>query len=71
MMCITPLQKAIQYHGILFLVDKSGISLISPTAVRLVASAGPSAKEVIPIDANVKPTPLFTTTLLNRAAGTT
>lgn len=47
------------YHGSLFLVDKSGTSLISPTAVRLVPSAGPSQDELIPMDAKVKPTPSF------------
>ena len=63
--------KDISYHGILHMVDKSGVSLISPTPVRLVSSGGASAKEVVPIHANVKPTPFFLVTLLKRFPGTT
>lgn len=43
-------KKKKNYHGILQSVDKSGISLISPTAVRLVPSAGPSQNELIAIE---------------------
>lgn len=56
------IHQIIQYHGILYLVDKSGISLVSPTPLRLVPSAGPSIAELIPIQANVRPTPFFKTT---------
>lgn len=59
------------YHGILHLVDKSGINLTSPVPDRFVPSAGPSKAEVIPIHANVKPTPYFVTISLKRFTGTT
>ena len=54
--------KKKMYHGIVCFVDKSGTSLISPTAVRFEPSAGASVNEGIPIDTTVKPTSLFLTT---------
>jgi len=68
--CSYPVKKNIIYHGILLRVDKSGINLVSPTAVRPDPSAGPSIREENPIAANAKPTPFLTTTSLKRFLGT-
>lgn len=54
------------YQGIRLLVDRSGMSLISPTPVRLVPSAGPSICDDIAMDAQVSPTPFFVTTSWKR-----
>jgi hypothetical protein len=57
------------YQGILLLVDRSGVNLVSPTAPKPDPAAGPSIKELIPIGANAKPTPFFETTSLKRFLG--
>lgn len=54
------------YQGIRLLVDRSGMSLISPTPVRLVPSAGPSMCDDIAMDAQVSPTPFLVTTSWKR-----
>lgn len=65
------ISKVISYQGIMHLVVISGMSLISPTPLKLVPSAGPSIAEDIPIEAWVRPTPFFMTRLWKRSLGTT
>lgn len=59
------------YQGIRLLVDRSGMSRISPTPLRLVPSAGPSICEDIAMDAQDSPTPFLVTTSWKRFCGTT
>ena len=69
-MAIQTKENGNTYHGILLMVDKSGINLNSPVPVSIVSAAGQSAKEVDPIAAKVKPTPFFLITLWKRFEGT-
>lgn len=65
------MHKIMNYQGIVFRVDKSGISLISPVPVKPVSAAGPSMNEGIAMHAKVKPRPFSLTTSWKRFRGTT